>query len=142
MAMVKHASMGRQAEMGPTWMPAALQSRAIARLLTERRQGNDQPDNLDRCSESDPPRPLSSMGSARSPADCMLPNIAKPQSKQRVRVSIEGIPRDPGPMWSIASKPCLYYHPYAGRAELTRLIAAAGEIELEEKAVVENIASF
>jgi glutathione S-transferase len=69
------------------------------------------------------------MGSARSPADCMLPNIAKPQSKQRMRVSI-------------APKPCLYYHPFAGRAELTRLIAAAGGIELEEKAAVENIASF
>lgn len=41
-----------------------------------------------------------------------------------------------------AEKPCLYYFPFAGRAELTRLIAAIGGLEIDEKAELEDCAPF
>lgn len=37
-----------------------------------------------------------------------------------------------------AQKPCLYYSPFAGRAELTRLIAAVGGLEIDEKELLED----
>lgn len=40
------------------------------------------------------------------------------------------------------SKPCLYYFPFAGRGELTRLIAAAGDLEIDELPEVTDKASF
>jgi len=49
-------------------------------------------------------------------------------------------PEGRGP--SKPSKPCLYYFPFAGRGELTRLIAAAGGLELNERMSAPDRASF
>jgi len=41
-----------------------------------------------------------------------------------------------------ASKPCLHYYPFAGRAELSRLIAVVGGLEMDEKIELQETHHF
>lgn len=41
-----------------------------------------------------------------------------------------------------ASKPCLFYYPFAGRGELARLIAAAGDLQMDEKMELKDASPF
>jgi len=40
------------------------------------------------------------------------------------------------------SKPCLFYYPFAGRGELARLIAAAGDLQMDEKMELKDASPF
>jgi predicted esterase/glutathione S-transferase len=50
--------------------------------------------------------------------------------------------QDSGDSTAASTKPCLHYFPYAGRGELTRLIAAVGGVEIDEVSDSEDSLNF
>merc|ERR1719382_824813 len=96
--MMREASMGRQAEMGPNWTPGGLVTRRIAQSLTQAKA-------QEQLLEAQPPRP-SSVPPGASPARGLPPGVqSPPAAPERPKTTADPTARNAGRIAPSAPEP-------------------------------------